>query len=873
MGKSQCGNNLNYMNLYDHPGPSGVPLGSIGTGYFSMAPDGIINRAALNDTFTQHIIKNIKGSFFAVHEHNLGNDSKTAKRMVRDNTQYGSMQGYDHTFYRGMYPFVGISFGKNEMLPEVRISLEAFSPIIPHNIKDSSLPVAFFEVHLKNPSGVPKSVSIAFSWEDLLGRQIYDVKDQELYKQVKENTFWELDPQYFDYRERERTFAKSWENQNLKGVETYIKDNIIPRKDTFQNYTNRFLVLGEKQPDVDISMLSDYKVDNADESWQSFRENGAFTEKQFDERILFEPKQNKEKAVAVCLNTQLDGGEKRILRFMAVWYIPKLETDRPCRHPFATFPSTDYNRYFHNYFDNVDQITEYCYSNSSRLKEQTRAWQEPILRSTYPDWMKFKIINSGYVLTTNSILNQNGDYAIMEGGGWGFTGTICQKLVSHPFLIKLFPELERAENESAAKAQAEDGSIPTFTGGIYHGIIDRKTGANSSPGPNHLDSTGIWLILTAEDFQQINDKDYLIENKQVIDNCYEFLQSKMISDIQIPHGGASIDDYPEPKIFSYQASVYLAALNAVKIIAKAIDNDELYNRADNQFKETSRDFVKYLWNGRFFSYGCDLDGSNEQDKIMFTGQLVGQFINSYLHWQDIVPFEMVKASVEAQFKTSVANWPEHYAPKVFDLDSFSSIDQPGTHCWPFYLEAGTGMLAFQAGYIQDCYEIMRDIQDVHAKHGYSWSQNLWSLGELAYMSSPVSWFITDLMVSGGLDVGAETLFIAPMLDKPYVKTLLPMYFPGFWVEVYCDQESKKMMLTVLECFDHNITISRLGVHKPAMASSEIKFINIKPFKIQKGLQIDLSEYWEELVIYPEQPCILADPGRMLLRTIENPYRR
>jgi len=735
MGKLQADASLNYMYLFDHPGPSGVPLGSIGTGYFSIAPDGNINRAALNDTFTQHLIKNIKGSFFAVHEHNLGTNSKTAKRMVRDNNQYGSMRGYDHTFYRGMYPFAGISFGKNEMTPETRISLEAFSPIIPHNIKDSSLPVAFFEVHLKNPAVGRKSVSIAFSWEDLLGRQIYDVKDETLYDHVKDNTFWALDPQYFDYRQREHTFAKSWESHTLKGVEIYLKEPIKPRKDTFQNYTNRFLILGEKQAGVDISMLSDYEVDRADESWRSFRDNGAFPETQFDERILFEPTTNKEKAAAVCLNVQLDGGEKRILRFIAVWYIPKLETDRPGRHPFATFPSTDYNRYFHNFFDNAEQITEYCYCNRERLKAQTRAWQEPILRSTYPDWLKFKIINSGYVLTTNSILNQNGDYAIMEGGGWGFTGTICQKLVSHSFLMKLFPELERAENESAAKAQAKDGSIPTFTGGLYHGIIDRRTGINSSPGYNHLDSTGIWLILTAEDFQLTNDKDYLIQNKQVIDNCYQFLISKMISEIQIPHGLASIDDYPDPKIFSYQASVYLAALNAVKIIAKAVDNDELCNRADEQFEKTSRAFVKYLWNGQFFSYGCDPDGSNAQDKIMFTGQLVGQFINGYLHWQDIVPFEMVKAAVAAQLKTSVANWPEHYAPKLFDLDSFSSIDQPGTHCWPFYLEAGTGMLAFQAGYIQDCFELMRDIQDAHANHGYSWSQNLWSLGELASLAS------------------------------------------------------------------------------------------------------------------------------------------
>ena len=35
--EAQCNGPLNYMNLYDHPGPSGVPLGGIGTGYFSRS--------------------------------------------------------------------------------------------------------------------------------------------------------------------------------------------------------------------------------------------------------------------------------------------------------------------------------------------------------------------------------------------------------------------------------------------------------------------------------------------------------------------------------------------------------------------------------------------------------------------------------------------------------------------------------------------------------------------------------------------------------------------------------------------------------------------------------------------------------------------
>jgi len=861
--------NLTYMNLYDHPGPSGVPLGGIGTGYLSIAPDGNINRVAINNTFTRHVIRNIKGSFFAVSEGNK------AFRLVRDTKEYGAMPGYEHSLYRGLYPFVGVSFGAMERhpvkKPQTRVALKAFSPIIPHNIKDSSLPVVFFEVHLHSSTNPAKNVAVAFSWEDILGRHILDVKDDNVFKRVRNNTFWSLNEHVFGYRDRIPTYVNSWENKKLKGVEISIKEDIKPRKDTFQNYTNRLLVLAEKQPGAEISLLGGYDVGKPGEAWESFRGAGKLPETKFGRKALYQPKQKKEKAVAVCVRTRLKGAEKRVVRFMLVWNIPKLETNRPGRHPFATFPSTDYNRYFHNFFDGIKDITEYCYNNRQRLQRQTRAWQEPILRSTYPDWLKFKIINSGYVLTTNSILNQNGDFTIVEAGLWGFTGTVCQKLVSHPFLMKLFPKLERAENESAARAQQKNGSIPTFLGGLYHGIVNRKTGANSSPGPDHLDSTGVWLILTAEDFLLTNDKAYLVKNRQVVKKCFGFLKSRIWGAIQIPTGGASIDDFPAPAICSYQASVYLAALNAVRVIAKALDEDQLYKQAEEQFKRTSRDFVKHLWNGKFFSYGCDLSGGNERDRLMFTGQLTGQFINGYLHWPDIVPFEMVKASAEAQLRTSVAYSPEHYAPKLFDLDSFSGVDRLTTRCWPFYLEAGTAMLAFQAGYVRDCHRIMQSLQDVQAKRGYSWSQNLWIPGEMAYMSAPVSWFATDLMVSGGLDVGSKTLFIAPVLEKRYPKSRMPMYFPGFWAEVYCDQGSKRITLTILECFDPDIEISRVGVHKPSQASSKIRFIDVKPMRVKKGLKCDLSAHWDKLVYYTPRGSVLSAPGKVIPKTIKNPY--
>lgn len=63
--------------------------------------------------------------------------------------------------FTGEYPLARIDF-EDRSLP-VQVSLEAFSPFIPHEADDSGLPVAILRYRVKNPSAAKADVSIAFS--------------------------------------------------------------------------------------------------------------------------------------------------------------------------------------------------------------------------------------------------------------------------------------------------------------------------------------------------------------------------------------------------------------------------------------------------------------------------------------------------------------------------------------------------------------------------------------------------------------------------------------------------------------------------------------------------------------------------------------
>lgn len=78
---------------------------------------------------------------------------------------------------------------------------------------------------------------------------------------------------------------------------------------------------------------------------------------------------------------------------MLAWYYPELKIDHE-NAPAGSYWAgcSDYGRYFHKYFDSLGQLIDYGLHNRERNLAKTKEWQLPVLRSTYPDWIQFKLI-------------------------------------------------------------------------------------------------------------------------------------------------------------------------------------------------------------------------------------------------------------------------------------------------------------------------------------------------------------------------------------------------------------------------------------------------------------------------------------------------
>ncbi|KAL8114790.1 hypothetical protein AgCh_021594 [Apium graveolens] len=74
----------------------------------------------------------------------------------------------NNSTYHALYPRSWTVY-EGEPDPELRIVSRQISPIIPHNYKESSFPVAAFTFSLSNSGKTPADVTLLFTWENSVG--------------------------------------------------------------------------------------------------------------------------------------------------------------------------------------------------------------------------------------------------------------------------------------------------------------------------------------------------------------------------------------------------------------------------------------------------------------------------------------------------------------------------------------------------------------------------------------------------------------------------------------------------------------------------------------------------------------------------------
>ncbi|NUM55952.1 MAG: twin-arginine translocation signal domain-containing protein [Candidatus Hydrogenedentes bacterium] len=139
-----------------------MPLGGIGAGQVYLRGDGTLNPWQNFNNFNSNAI--VPDSFFAVRTKDSRGAVQARLLQLGDRENAKGVQAIE---YSGEYPFAWIRYN-DDAIP-VRVGLEAFSPYIPLNTKDSGLPAVLFRFTIHNDTDAPVDTAVLVAIPNLVG--------------------------------------------------------------------------------------------------------------------------------------------------------------------------------------------------------------------------------------------------------------------------------------------------------------------------------------------------------------------------------------------------------------------------------------------------------------------------------------------------------------------------------------------------------------------------------------------------------------------------------------------------------------------------------------------------------------------------------
>lgn len=749
-------------------------LGGIGTGNISLNTRGkfcdweIFNWPDKNERFPL--------SFFAVRADNEQMEAPISKILeARLLPPYTSSHGYlqaelvnlprmEDSRMTCEYPFAKVDF-KDRELP-LQISLEAYTPFIPLNTDDSSLPCAIIRYKVKNMAKCRTDVSLVGTIPNACGFEGYDViENLKLADRVK-NEFREF--------------------ENVKGL-YYTPESL---EESHLRYGNMAIMTSGDHITWKTQWFDGEWVDGIQDFWDDFTEDGLLETETHSDSVGCEFAQfhnfsflkRREKIGSIGAKHTLEPDEEKVFEFVITWYFPNrvkawIEFDED----YEKFIRGEYGtvrNYYATKFENAWEVGKYVYKNKERLEQGSRDFADAMFhRTTLP----------GYVIDalTANITNlrsqlcfrlEDGTFAGFEGirdnigCGYGSVPHVWNYAQTVAFL---FPDLEQSMRRvEFLKETDENGCMSTR----MFSVFDQTRYEMVPACDGQLGS----VVRAYRDFKNTGNIDFLKELWPKLMDAMEYALRQWDTDKDFVLDGQQNTTYdiefygPNPMT----DSVFLAALKCCAEMAEILDDMENMKRFSDAYRKGSERADRLMFNGEYY-----IQLVKEPDKYKYqfgegclSDQLLGQFLAYMAGVGEILPPDHVKSALQAVFKY---NFKEDFYHTDSVHRAYAINEEKGmvVATWPhggrpkfplsYAGEVWTGVeyeVAVNLIY-NDCLEeglsIVKAIRDRY--DGYK--RNPFSEIESGhhYCRAMASWGLLNALLGLESDMYAKTLNISPRL--------------------------------------------------------------------------------------------------------------
>ncbi len=681
----------------EHKPRSGLALGGIGTGWFELRKDGVFyNWNIFNNnphgTGESFPLAEDSMLFFIVRYQEKGKNPQMKLLQIDQGYEVASIPSHYYTFpwltgvdeieYEASFPFTRMTFRDKDM--PVDVEMEAFSPFIPHNVKDSALPAAIFNFRVRSKTNNPVDVMLMATMRNGVG---YDVPERLYASRLDEGRGYKL----FESTCKMDKKASSFGQQvvaSLNGQSSY------------------YLGWEHRHPYYEI-VIRNPKLPNVDDTAGRNMTDKA-TGKQRAGARLFS---------TIAFSKSFKGkGEAFDHSFVTSWYFPNLysrETGRLEGHSYT------------NDFADAADVARYVIANQKRLTEQSRAFHDDFFDSTAPAFVLDQVNSQLNTFRTGSWLTKEGNFGIQEGmtpeRPWGPLATIDVGMYGAISTAALQPELDKSMMKAHMRLRNEQ------TGSICHGIQRDFTQNDKREKVGHrLDLPSQYVIMALRGYFWTGDKEYLATIWPSVTEALEYVlrDRDPNGDLLPDMAGAmcTYDNFPMYGAASYVASQWLSALHCAIQAAHALGDEPAAQRYAEVLEKATPVFETKLWNGEFYRLYNDAGGERgDLDEGCLTDQIIGQWANQMVGLDDLLdPARMRKAlrtvmatNYQPDYGLLNCRWPGDAFLHDVDKDCWS--DQANT-CWSGVELAHASLLIYQ-GLVKQGLEVVRNVDDRYRKSG------------------------------------------------------------------------------------------------------------------------------------------------------------
>jgi len=650
-------------------GPLNGPfLGGIGTSNFSRDFTGMFNRWHLQQGV--HHNEAIESAFFMLRW-KVGK----IKGYKRIQIGEGNFEGNEME-YASLFPFVYECY-RSEELP-FDLLMEYYSPTIPHNYKDSSLPVTCFNFYLKPKISENIEVSVGFTWPNLLGWRLPYIATE-----ARQGKQW---PHHQNTGNSGRVLTKDRSECHI----IQSKKKPVPYKDDMEG---NILMSIQGENNWNTSYHSCFRANQITTGIQDEKQRAtlAYMENYFkkegdltNDNTNWNAHWHEPIASAVAGKTTLTSKKTEQL-------LITLTMDMP----ITVFGSgrkwyKAYTKHFGEQHDTSIKIADYALSqNNQWIGEITKFHQKKLNKPSYLS-KKIKgaqinelyfIVGGGSVWVTkpvkgyeeeNKTLKHTWHFGLLEGfdTGYYYYNTLDLWIYFFVAISENWPELSNnifADFIASTNIHDKRKHMVYRTATLGENLLLKKLPHDMGSAPEdpwvslngyiHRDNPNLWkdhnpsFIIAYYLHKQLINSEFTQEEYNVLGQIINFVDEQDKEDIGTPKhtdfGDSTWDNIDMKGLSAYTTGLCIGAWSVMVKLAEEFDKEKAKYYKLKLLK--SQKTIEKLWNGKYY-YTNDI---GKYSRTTMSESLLGVYMARKAGLGDLIPYKHVISHLESTFQNNL----------------------------------------------------------------------------------------------------------------------------------------------------------------------------------------------------------------------------